>query len=509
MHDVIVVGAGPVGLWTAAELKQQGVDVVVVDRASQRDPRSRAVGMSAGTVETFATRGIAERFITAGIPIASSHFGASSTRLRLDVLGIRHLHSLCIPQAVTETLLEDYCSTLGVPVWHGHEVTGLDHTDHGVVVHLADSTKLHAQWVVGADGTKSVVRTAAGIAFPGRDGTHTGWLADVHVQREPQGPLGGVSAAGSVLMQAIGDGLYRLAGVDTATMHLPPEQPPSLEQVRRWAIDTFGDDYGMHSPLWISRYGNATRLADSFRQGRVLLAGDAAHQFFPAGGQGMNTGIQDGTNLAWKLAATIHGNAPDGLLDTYSDERRIAASAIIHNTDAQLALFAARTPAEAALRTVFSEALAHPDINATWARRITGFADPVPAGQRYDQHPSLGSRVTHLILNDDPDALHTQMTPGRFLLIDFNGDSGVASEDFLLHHPQVDLYTGPCRTTDRKWEGTSAVLLRPDARIAWVGEKHSTPGDLRRSLVAALSMWTLNPTATASAESQVREGADV
>ncbi|MEU0507091.1 FAD-dependent monooxygenase [Nocardia sp. NPDC005998] len=506
MSDVVVVGAGPVGLWVAAELKLNGVDVEVLEAASARDPRSRAVGMSAGTVETLATRGIAQRFIDAGVPIGTVHFGASSTRLQLDVLGIRHPFSLCIPQAATESLLEDYCTQLGVPIRHGQEVIGLDQDDESVVLRTTDiagfSSEFVVPWVIGCDGTRSVTRRAAGIEFPGSDGTHTGWLADVQVEREPAGPLGCVTANGSCLMQAIGDGLYRIAGMDTATMHLPPEHPPTLDQVRNWAVEAFGDDYGMHSPLWISRYGNATRLADNYRKGRVLVAGDAAHQFFPAGGQGMNTGIQDATNLGWKLAATISGDAAAGLLDTYNDERRFAATEIIRNTNAQLALFSARIPSEIALREVFSEAIAHPDINARWAHRVTGFADPVPIDSRYHGHELLGTRVTHLVLDNNPDTLHTMMAANRFLLIDLETDRRRGSGDALaVAHPRLDIYRGPVEIMHPKWNNVAAVLVRPDARVAWVGPIGHSPADLRSGVEQAMATWIADHTATGTVDS--------
>ncbi|MET8828157.1 FAD-dependent oxidoreductase [Streptomyces sp. NPDC004610] len=491
MADVIVVGGGPVGLWTAAELRRAGVAVLVLEGTEVRDARSRAVGMSASTLETFATRGIAQPFIDAGSVIPTGHFGASSTRLDLSVLGTRHPFSLCIPQSTTETLLEKHCLDLGVSVKRGRRVIGLAQDADGVTVRVQSPQghreEYRAAWVVGADGTRSVVRAQAGIGFPGLPGTQTGWLADVRLTREPDGPRGGLGRSGSILVQSIGDGLYRVAGVDTGTIHLPPEEPPSFEQVRQWAIGLLGDDFGMHSPVWISRYGDATRLADDFRKERVLLAGDAAHQFFPAGGQGMNTGIQDATNLAWKLAATIKGWAPEGLLDTYGVERRPAAQAVIDNTNAQLALFAARTPSEFALRQVWSEALALPELNTLWARRVTGFADPKPDEDRYMADPLLLDRVTHIEHDGNADGgplTGTGVDTFALLALDPTVTGALATHS-APWSGRASVVSG-LTATGPQWDGVRAALIRPDARVAWVARENT---DIAKDLPVALGEW--------------------
>lgn len=495
--DVVVVGAGPVGLWAAAELRLNELDVVVLEATAERDTRSRAVGMSAGSIETFATRGIAHRFIDAGVPIHTSHFGASSTRLDLLVLGVEYPFSLCIPQTRTEALLEDYTSGLGVRILRGMTVVDLAETPEHVTVTATgaggDRQFFSAAWVVGCDGTRSVVRSGAGIDFPGTPGTHTGWLADVRLTREPDGPIGAVSDDGAFLLQAIGDGLYRAAGVDIATMYSPPEEPPDLNAVRRWARQAVGDDFGMHSPAWISRYGNARRLAATYVKGRVAIAGDAAHQFFPAGGQGINTGLQDASNLAWKLAAVIHGRADNSLLQTYTAERRPAAEAVMHNTDAQLALFAARSPGERALRDVVSEALLRPGMNAMWARRVTGFADPVPRVST-GADSLVGRRLSHLRLDGSYSRLHELMAADRFLVLDLDEAlSDIIATEHATRAPLLDHVCGLWDRGSTDWDGVHAVLVRPDARIAWVARHGCSGADHRDSLRRALNASGVMP----------------
>lgn len=302
---------------------------------------------------------------------------------------------LALGQSVNEQLLEEHAVASGARVLRGEEVVSLTQGPDAVeVVTRAGTTHrtVQARRVVGCDGTRSAVRPAAGIGFPGQDTTLTGWLADVELDEPPAGPLAATGPAGSLLAAPIGDGVHRLAGLSTATMHRGTGEPLPLEEVREQTRTLLGRDLGMRNPRWLSRYGNATRQATRYRAGRVLVAGDAAHVFFPAGGQGMNLGIQDATDLGWKLAATLQDRAPDGLLDSYDTERRLAARAVIDNTRAQLALFAAANPEQIALREVWSAALAEPRTNHRRARRTAGFDDPLPATPR-GPHPLNGTRL--------------------------------------------------------------------------------------------------------------------
>ncbi|MEU9077908.1 FAD-dependent monooxygenase [Kitasatospora sp. NPDC048538] len=494
MLDVLVAGAGPVGLWLAAELRLHGVEVTVVERRTAPDGRSRAVGMQAGTLDTFATRGLAERFIERGTPVPTGHFGAATTRLDFSTVGAVHPFMLGLGQSVTERLLEEHAVAVGARVLRGQEVVSLTQGPDAVEVVLrADGAHrtVRARWVVGCDGTRSAVRQAAGIDFPGQDTTMTGWLADVELAAgpaagpdgpptaPPTAPLAATGPAGSFLAVPIGDGVHRLAGLSTATMHRGTGEPLTLEEVREQTRALLGRDLAVRNPRWLSRYGNATRQAAHYRAGRVLLAGDAAHMFFPAGGQGMNLGIQDAANLGWKLAAVLQGRAPDALLDSYEAERRPAARAVIDNTRAQLALFAAASPEQIALREVWSEALADPRTNRRWARRIAGFDDPLPATAP-GAHPLTGTRLAGLALAAaDAPTPHPLMHHGRPLLLDLAGTRTPCPA------PGPDRRTVAVNAGESHplWRDVTAVLIRPDARIAWA----STEADPQRRAADCLT----------------------
>ncbi|CRG91838.1 hypothetical protein PISL3812_08892 [Talaromyces islandicus] len=427
MTDVLIVGAGPTGLWLALELRTAGLEVVVIEKNVERDIRSRAAAMAAGSLETFATRGIAQRFIDAGVPIHSVHFGSSGTRLKMsrDSLGTKHPHSLMIPQAVTEKLLTDLCEQKGVKFFFGYLAVGLHQSTNSVTLdaETKDGVKhnFKALWLVGCDGTKSAIRELGGFGFHGSDGNISGWLADVLSTDPPSSPLSVNNESGSFLMQPLGHkDYYRVTGVNIRTMKLPPSATPTLQDVKSFAHEAVGKDFGIHSPLWFSRFSNTTRLVTNFRNGRVFVAGDAAHQFFPAGGQGITTGLQDAANLAWKLAAIVQGKFTGAnaeiLLNSYNVERRIALQAIIKSTLAQTALYAPEGAPQAALADTVYELIAHPDLNKLWVRRITGFGDPFPT-EGEEKDPLLGARVTHLEIDGGFDALHAAMAVDTFLLV--------------------------------------------------------------------------------------------
>ncbi|KAL6885662.1 monooxygenase [Trichoderma evansii] len=445
MSEIIIVGAGPTGLWLALELRTAGLGVTVIERNRDRDIRSHAIAMSAGSLETFATRGMAQRFINAGIPLHSVHFGSSESRLQMsrETLGIKHPHSLMIPQAVTEQLLVELCQEKGVKFFFGHLAIGLVQDGETVTVEIETENGLRstftASWLVGCDGTKT----------------------DALVTDPPSNPISVNNESGSFLMQPLGyQKYYRLAGVNIGTMDFPPSAIPTLENFKSFAFEALGTDFGIDSPLWISRYSITTRLATNFRSGRVFIAGDAAHQFFPAGGQEITTGLQDAANLAWKLAAVtqkrLTGKKGDELLNSYSTERRLALQAIIKSTLAQTALYASSNPVQSALADVVYELITHPDLNKLWVRRITGFDDPFPKVEA-SQDPLIGSRVTHLEVGGGFEPLH-----GAMALLLYDCISPWAAH-IKYFGPNDDIIS-----FGKQWDGVGAALVRPDARVAWV-----------------------------------------
>ncbi|CAG9998224.1 unnamed protein product [Clonostachys byssicola] len=479
-RDVIIVGAGPTGLWLAFELRSAGLDVTVIERNVQRDIRSRAAAMAAGSVETFATRGIAQLFIDAGKPIHSVHYGSSATRLQFskDVLGTKYPHSLMIPQKKTEELLIEACKEKGVHFLLGYNVVDLTQDQSGVTV-TCQSEGLApviyaASWLLGCDGTKSIVREKAGFDFPGSDRDLSGWLGDVLATDPPEEPLSVNNESGCFLMQPLGyENYYRVTGVRLDRMKSAHESAPTLDEVKAHAVSATGKDFGMHSPLWFSRYGNATRLVSNYRIGRVFVAGDAAHQFFPAGGQGITTGLADAANLAWKLAAVINGRVKpekaDSLLDSYNTERSLALRAIINGTLAQTGLYAPENVRQRALADVVYEIIAFPNVNRLLAQRLTGFGDPFP-GREETGEPLLGRRVTHLEIGGGFDKLLGAMDVSSFILI----NRSAAIEERLekatspwSHWIKRFGVADGIATFDEQWNGVDAVLLRPDGRIIW------------------------------------------
>ncbi|KAK1764291.1 monooxygenase [Phialemonium atrogriseum] len=524
---VLIVGAGPVGLWLALELRRGAVDVLVIDTKASRDNRdgfSKALNMSAGTLATFDSRGLATPFLAEGFPLPKAHFGALETLLDLNeqVLGLRHSYNLAIPQARTEAILLRQCEDAGVRFAWGLRFLRLDQLADSVVATTrkvtgdgpdgdGETVDIEAAYLVGCDGTHSAVRAAAGIPFLGTPGAVTGVLADVQLTQLPfaAGSSWAVrrTAKGSAMIVTTGDGThYRFVCMVRDARDAPASQPLAMDEVRAHLRDAYGSDLGAHSPAWLSRFGSACRVAGGMRAGRVLIAGDAAHQFLPAGGQGMNLGLQDATNLGWKLAFAVnhhrHADAVvERVLDSYSRERVPVAREVVDNVLAQLALLLAEKPHENALRAVVRESLTVPAVNALWARRMTGLGEPQAPYRVDDGDDTLvGLRVAHLHAApageaDGDDLLVRAMEPGRFVLLlrgDQAGDEDGHAElraEAARWAGGVDVLACDTRASDSRWDGVTAVLLRPDERVAWAG-RAGTPGvALRTSLAGVLGRW--------------------
>ncbi|WP_406410888.1 FAD-dependent monooxygenase [Streptomyces halstedii] len=462
---VVIAGGGPTGLWLAAELRLAGTPVTVLETRHERDPHSKALTLHPRTLEVLAFRGVAEPFLAEGRRIPSGHFGGLDDRMDFAVLDTPYPFTLALPQARTEELLEAHAVAAGADLRRGHRVTGLTQDEDGVSVGATGPDgpyTLRAAYVVGCDGTRSTVREAAGIAFPGTDATTWGWLGDVVLDDPPTGAVYAASGpAGGVMAVPMPGGLHRIVGGDPDSNG--PDHPGelTLDALRAKVTRIAGTDFGMRDPSWLSRFGNATRQAAAYRQGRVLLAGDAAHMHYPAGGVGLNVGVQDATNLGWKLAATVAGTAPDALLDSYHAERHPVGADLLLSTRAQTALMNARSPEGQDLRTLLSQLVATvPAFSRSLAERLSALAVTYPPAT--PGHPLTGHRAPNLELADSTD-LFTALHPGRHVLLDFTGTPAPA--------PGLVPHTAP-RPADRPaWSTVRAALIRPDGHVAWASDQ--------------------------------------
>ena len=433
--DVMVVGAGPVGLMLACELRLAGLDVLLLERRAERIKDSRALGMHARTVETLALRGLAQRFVERGRPFGQAHYGALETRLDMSALDTAHPFQLVIPQSLTEQLLEERALELGVRLQRGvlAEEVWQDAAQACVSGRMGDERfEAVAQYVVGADGGRSLVRRQAGIAFEGHDASVTAILGDVRLGAPLPAPaLMMANGEGVLFAVPLGDGVHhRLIVIDARRCHLPMSEPVTLEELADGAARIAGADYLPSQPRWLSRFSDETRHATHYRKGRILLAGDAAHIHMPAGGQGMNVGIQDAFNLGWKLASVMKGEAPPALLDTYHGERWPLGQQLVQNTLAQTTLLTAFDQRGLALRAALSELLQQPEANRQLAMQISGLGIGYPAALSDAPGVTLaqwtGRRIPDwpLRLADGaPASLHGLMHDGAWLYLRLRDDA--------------------------------------------------------------------------------------
>ncbi|AGL13669.1 FAD-dependent monooxygenase [Actinoplanes sp. N902-109] len=446
--EVIIVGAGPVGLWLAAELRLAGVDTMVLERAAEPVPHPKALGLHARTLEQLALRGAVDAFLAGGVQVPAWHFGFLEQRLDLTRLDSPYPFLLSFPQDRTEALLQQRALDLGARIIRSQEVVGLDQDDTGVRLTTASGASLHAGWVVGADGAGSAVRRLTEIDFPGTDADVYAYLGDVHAEQPPPPGYGVQNERGALIVAPLPGGVIRVTGYDPENQE-PGRREVTLTELSETATRITGADFGLHDPTWLTRFGNATRVAARYRQGRVLLAGDAAHMHFPAGGVGLNLGLQDATNLGWKLAAVAQDRAPATLLDTYGTERRPWALDVAEHTLAQTALITATTPTGQALRRLLSGLIGTlPDLSLTLARRLAGVDVRYPAAA--GAHPLTGTSLTAgLELRDARPALVT--APG----VQLPPPPGIRV---------VELPSLP---------GATAALIRPDGHVWWAtSEQH-------------------------------------
>jgi 2-polyprenyl-6-methoxyphenol hydroxylase-like FAD-dependent oxidoreductase len=480
--DVIVVGGGPVGLTLACELRLAGLRVTLLERRAEPVPQSRALTMHGRTVEMLALRGVAERFIARGMPIPSGHFAALGTRLDFSVIDTTFPFTLFIPQSVTEQLLEAWALELGVDLRRRAVVERLVDDGAGATVHgVRDGAPfaLSAAYLVGADGARSLVRQHAGIAFDGLPPTKTAMLGDVRLSAPPDSPaLALDNAAGGLMLVPLGGGLHRLIVVDAERSDQSLSTPVTLDELAESARRVAGRDFGLHAPAWLSRFSNETRLAARYRRGRILLAGDAAHIHLPAGGQGMNVGMQDAMNLGWKLAGVLNGHAAEALLDSYHGERHAVGEALYHNTLAQSALMMNSFDAAGqALRRLFGELLRIPALNAALAQDLSAFGVRYPAPLSapvagWSAWPEwTGRRLPNWTLRGADGgrfALFDALRGGRWLLLRPPGQ--VAAEGGAGYRPALaaawcEVATAWPEAPPAELDGVAALLIRPDGHV--------------------------------------------
>lgn len=472
MFDVIIAGAGPVGLWLAGELALAGVSVVVLERSKTRSIHSKALTMHPRTVELFGMRGIADKFLAHGQPVPSSHYGLMANRLDYRGLDTPYPYVLFLPQLRTEELMETHILAAGVQILREHEVAGLSQDDQGVEVEARTPTgaqRYRGKYLVGCDGAGSAVRKAANIGFPGLDATVSCMLGDVALERPPSVPALTMNKdAGALYLVQLGPDRYRLATIDQARLHVSKDEPVTLEELQESVLRCTGIDFGLHSPTWLSRVGDATRQAERYRLGRVFLAGDAAHIHWPMGGQGLNLGLQDATNLGWKLAAAIKGWAPEGLLDSYQTERHAVGDVVVRETLAQTSLVISRTPHAVALRDRINELVGElPALNEKLAVRLSGLDLAYPS--KDGDHPLSGQRMPDLALEGAPAAnAFALMASGRHVLIDLTGSGGLVLGEF---EDRLLSVSGRLKDDRKDWRNVGAALIRPDGYVAWASDE--------------------------------------
>jgi len=482
MAGVVIVGGGPVGLWLAAELSTAGIEVVVLEQLAQRLPYSKALTVYPRTLEQFAMRGLVDPLLKEGLPVPSSHFALLDNRLDFSVLQpqTRYPFTLFLPQVRTEVLLEEHLAARGVPVLRQHTVVGVTQDERGVAVDAETpygSATFRARYVVGCDGGASVVRKSAGIEFAGTPTTQTTLVGDVEATRPPEARALTLNRPnGSFYLVSLGEGRFRMASIDHALLDVSKDQPPTFAEFRDSVRRVTGTDYGMRTPIWLSRVGNATMQALSYRNGRVLLAGDAAHIHTPMGGQGLNLGLQDATNLGWKLGAVVNGWAPEEILDTYQAERHPVGERVVEDTLAQYALVANVTREGRALRARFNELLAtHPSLTRELSIRLAALDIVYPGGDA--DHPLTGRRVPDLDLEGATlegapvPSLFGLLRGARFVLLDLTGgDLGLPAAGERSGRLEVAAGRLAEERPEPEWAKVRALLIRPDGHVAWASD---------------------------------------
>jgi 3-(3-hydroxy-phenyl)propionate hydroxylase len=478
-HAVVIAGGGPAGMMLAAELALATVDVAVVERRPDHVlVESRAGGFHSRTIEVLDQRGVADRFLAEGQPVQAATFG--TTVLDMSDFPTRHPYSLAIFQNQIERIMAAWIAELPVRIHYGSEVTCFAQDDTGVDVELSDGRSLRARYLVGCDGGRSLIRKAAGIEFPGWDPTRSNLIAEVELTEEPpQGPRH--DATGIHGLHRMGDG--KTFRVVVTEQQVGSSGDPTLRDLSEALVSVFGTDFGIHNPTWISRFTDMTRQAAAYRVGRVLLAGDAAHVHYPAGGQGLSLGVQDAVNLGWKLAQVVNGTTPESLLDTYHAERHPVAARALRYTMAQTALQRHDERIKAVVDVV-SELASMDEPRRRLAGLISGLDIHFELGEG---HPLLGRRMPDLdlVTADGPRRVFELLHDAKPVLLNLGEPGGFDITGWADRVELIDAsYNG-------EWElpllgavtAPTAVVIRPDGYVAWVGDL------AQQGLADALTTW--------------------
>jgi 2-polyprenyl-6-methoxyphenol hydroxylase-like FAD-dependent oxidoreductase len=504
--EVVIAGGGPTGLWLACELALARVRVAVLEKIPKPTGFSKALGLQSRTMEMLDHRGILERF-TAGNQ-APPFLNFAMFPLDLRVIDFPHPYGAVIPQFRVEALLEEHAKELGVEIRRGHEVVGLQQDARAVTAEVrtdSDSYQLASQYLVGCDGAHSVVRKEIGVAFPGIEPTVVGRMGDVKLSAEalallkqglPQ--LGGRdfgiarTSTGNFAIVPLGSGIYRVAAIEWDQSLPDRNAPMELSELTSAVRRVIGFDLPMSDPVWLSRPTDSSRLVERYRDGRVLLAGDAAHVHWAYGGKGMQTGLQDAGNLGWKLAAQVHGWALRDLLDTYHSERHPLGQRLMTFTRAQEAL---ARPGEhvTALRELFAGLLKQEQTFRSIAEETTdvNICYPMDAGAG-NRDPLLGRFAPNLTLDSNHGATNVAklMCAGRAVFVDLAQRSSL-HQVVERWADRVDAISARCSDPPPDLD---AMLIRPDGYVAWVLRSHHGDTQSAVTLRAALEKWFGTPT---------------
>jgi 3-(3-hydroxy-phenyl)propionate hydroxylase len=483
-HAVVIAGGGPTGLMLAGELALAGVDVAIVERRTSQDlVGARAGGLHSRTIEILDQRGIADRFLSQGQ--VAQIVGFAWIRMDISDFPTRHNYGLALWQNHIERILAGWVEELGVPIYRGREVTGFVQEDAGVDVELSDGQSLRTEYLVGCDGGRSVVRKAAGIEFCGWDPTVSHLIAEVEMTEQPECGLRRDAHGIRSLSKLENEKAVRVVVTEQS---LDRTNKPTLRDLSEALIVAYGTDFGVHSPTSISRFTDMSRQAASYRKGRVLLAGDAAHVHYPAGGQGLNIGVQDAVNLGWRLAQVVKKTSPESLLDTYQAERHPVAAIVLRNTMAQVALL--RTDDRTnALRDVFSQLLSTDEPRKRLAAMMSGLGVHYDLGEG---HPLLGRRMPDLdlVTANGPLRLFTLLHDALPVFLNLGEPGGFDIAPWADRVQRIDAKYGGAWELPAIGAVTApiAVLVRPDGYVAWVGDVTQT------GLADALTTWFGPPT---------------